>query len=225
MPSSPESSGDRVAEPRPVAIEIVEEPIASLAEHAGVPNAFEVDRVLEVVAVDGGWSLTERTVAEPWMKDYDAVIGSAPDEWGSRFDLSSWGLLVARVGGRRAGGAVIAFDTPAVQMLRGERDLAVIWDLRVMPEFRRHGVGRALLMAADAWATTRGCTRLEIETQQINVAACALYARHGCELRSVDPRAYADHPDEIQLIWSKPLGPDARSGDDHTGTAASRGCG
>ena len=104
-------------------------------------------------------------------------------------------------------------------MLGGGRDRAVVWDLRIAPEHRRQGVGRALLRAADEWARARGCTCLEVETQQINVAACARYARHGFRLRAVDPRAYADHPDEIQLIWTKALLPPAASPEGRSGRA------
>jgi hypothetical protein len=42
---------------------------------------------------------------------------------------------------------------------------------------------------------------LKIETQNSNVAACRFYAREGCQLRGIHPGAYADFPDEIQLLW------------------------
>lgn len=149
--------------------------------------------------------LTELPVAAPYVKDYDAIAKNAPSRWPLRFDVSKWGLLVARHDGARVGGAVVAVDTPGVQMLDDRHDVAVLWDIRVAPDFRRQHVGSVLFGAAEAWARTRGCHELKVETQNINVPACRLYARSGCTLETVDPFAYRDFPGEIQLIWSKVL--------------------
>ena len=185
------------------------EPIDELARHGDTPIAFEVTTVLDIELVHSGLRgllLTERTVERPWVKDYDAVEGG-PARWASRFDVRNWGLLGAYNEGRRLGGAVIAFDTPNLHMLRGRRDLAVLWDLRVAPDARRSGTGAALFRASEVWARQRGCTALEVETQQINVPACRFYTAMGCTLAAVDRNAYADLPDEVQLIWHRQLEP------------------
>jgi GNAT superfamily N-acetyltransferase len=119
--------------------------------------------------------------------------------------VSTWGFLVARIDGRRVGGAAIAFDTPGVAMLDGRRDVAVLWDIRVAADARGAGVGSALFREVEAWARVRGCSRLEVETQNINVPACRFYARQGCTLGAVNRSAYPDLPHEIQLIWFKDL--------------------
>lgn len=54
-----------------------------------------------------------------------------------------------------------------------------IHDLAVLPEFRGHGVGRALLQAAEDHARRRGCCRLTLEVLASNVGARALYRRVG----------------------------------------------
>ena len=172
--------------------------------------AFEVDRVLELSVRDrglGGIVLTERPLAVPYTKSYDDVAGERPTRWWRRFDLANWALFAARTAGERAlvGGAVVAFDTPGVQMLEGRRDLAVLWDIRVAPAHRGRGVGRALFRAAESWASARGCRRLKIETQNVNVAACRFYAAQGCELGAIDRFAYPALPDEAQLLWYKEL--------------------
>jgi hypothetical protein len=46
---------------------------------------------------------------------------------------------------------------------------------------------------------------MEIETQNNNVAACRFYAKQGCILSSINPDAYPDFPDEVQMIWRKLL--------------------
>jgi GNAT superfamily N-acetyltransferase len=156
----------------------------------------------------GGILLAERPVDVPWTKDYDATDGG-PGRWASRFDVNSWGLLGAYDDERRIGGAVIAFDTPELHMLRGRRDLAVLWDLRVVHDARGSGAGAALFRASEAWARERGCSALEVETQQVNVPACHFYAQMGCSLAAVDRYGYADLPEEAQLIWRRQLDPDA----------------
>ena len=184
---------------------------ASLATHAGVSIAFEVDRVLDVTAPYGGlgwFVLVERRLAVPYRKDYDAHDGG-PADWPRRFDLTNWGLFAAHDGGTLVGAASVAFDTPGVDMLEGRRDLAVLWDLRVAPEARGRGVGTALFRAAEAWAAARGCRHLKVETQSVNVPACRFYARAECVLGAVHRFAYSDLPDEAQLLWYKALTPPA----------------
>lgn len=190
-------------------IQIRTESIADLDQHREISIAFEVSAVFSVELIAsglGGLILHERAVDNPWVKDYDAT-GRGPSTWPSRFDVSRWGLLGAYEHDRRVGGAVIAFDTPKLHMLRGRRDLAVLWDLRVNHDSRRSGAGAALFRAAEAWAREHGCSAIEVETQQTNVAACRFYARMGCSLAAVDRFAYANLPDETQLIWRADLGP------------------
>jgi GNAT superfamily N-acetyltransferase len=189
-----------------MAIEVTEEPAAALAELARIPISFVVRSVFDVVDDADGFALTERPLAAPYVKDYDAISGEGPTRWADRFDLSNWGFLAARVDGRHVGAAAVAFDTAGVDMLEGRRDLAVLWDLRVVPEARGEGVGSALFRAAEAWARVRGCVQLKIETQNINVPACRFYAGQGCMLGAVNRSAYPELPDEIQLLWYKDLG-------------------
>lgn len=192
--------------------EVAEESIAAAPELADIPISFEVETVFDVSARDGGLGgliLSERRLDVPYVKDYDVSEGENPAEWAERFDLSNWGLIGARSDGVRVGGAVVAFDTRGVNMLEGRRDLAVLWDIRVSPEARGRGVGAALFRAAEAWAASRGCGRLKIETQNINVPACRFYARQGCELGAINRFAYREIPDEVQLLWYKALSPPA----------------
>jgi len=185
-----------------------EEPVSSLADYGRLPMCFRVERILEVSAIDGGLgglTLTERGVDLPYVKDYDAIAGNAPACWADCWDLSNWGVLSCLVRGCRVGGAVLAFDTEGVDMLEGRRDLAVLWDLRVHPDHRGKGVGRALFRAAEAWARAHGCRQLKAETQNINVPACRFYAKQGCVLKAINQLAYQHCPDETQLLWYKDL--------------------
>ena len=196
-------------------VEVLDEPITALAEYTRIRTAFEVTCIFDVADSGDGsgeFMLTERSVDVPYVKDYDAINGGSPAGWATRFDVSDWGLFVARIEGHHIGGAVVAFNTPGLTMFDGQGNPAVLWDIRVSPEARGQGVGSALFEAAAAWAKARGCRQLQIETQNINVPACRFYARQGCVLAAVHRFAYPDLPDEIQLLWQKELcdGPTSR---------------
>ena len=181
---------------------------AALTEHGKISIAFAVDRILEVTLADGGlggMSLTETAVADPYVKDYDAIEGEGPARWAERFDVSNWGLIVAWLNGARVGGAVIAFRTADLHMLGGRDDVAVLWDIRVAPQHRGAGVGSALFRSAASWAGAQSCRWLKIETQNINAAACRFYQRMGCTLGAIDRFAYPELPAEVQLLWWKAL--------------------
>ena len=195
-------------------IDLSEAPITSVADLKEVSVAFNVDRICDVMPVgngSGGFTLLERTIDIPYVKDYDRIDGEGPTQWASRFDITNWGFIRAQSQGRLVGGAVIAFNTPGVIMLERRKDLAVLWDIRVSPEVRERCVGSALLRAAEAWAISTGCTRFKVETQNINVAACRFYEQHGFVLRTVDRFAYPGLPGEIQLLWYKDLSPQPTS--------------
>ena len=192
----------------PMTLVVTEEPMAALPEYARVPIIFTVDRVLDVTNRDdglGGFALSERRLEVPYEKDYDAIAGDGPLQWGRRFDLSKWALFTARFADRIVGGATVAFDTPGLTMLEGRSDLAVLWDIRVAPDARRQGVGSELFQRVEAWAQFRGCRQLKIETQNINVRACRFYERQGCRLQAVNRAVYPEPPEEIQLLWYKDL--------------------
>lgn len=188
-------------------VHVVEESPAALADYARVPIRFVVRGVLDVTrGAEGGWRLTPHALPVPYVKDYDTT-GSAPLDWPRRFDLSTWGILAAMAGRQRVGGAVIAFDSTDVHLLEGRRDLALLWDLRVAPEARRSGVGEKLVNAVERWARARRCRALDVETQNTNVPACRFYERLGFTLRDARAGVYPGLPDEIQLLWRKPVAP------------------
>jgi inorganic pyrophosphatase/GNAT superfamily N-acetyltransferase len=184
-----------------VPVEVREEPISTLPQHAEIPIAFTVERVCDIEDGPGGFAFTERVLDAPYVKDYDEH--ETPMQWATRFDVSKWGLLSAFGAGQRVGGAVVAVDTPGLNLLHGRTDLALLWDIRVGPEYRKGGIGSALFRAVEGWARARGCRELKVETQNVNVPACRFYQRQGCHLTAVYRDAYPLLSNEIQLLWSK----------------------
>ncbi len=192
-----------------MSVRIEEEPMSRLDAHGGVPIAFLVERILTVSVIDGGLggiTLAELNVDSPWVKDYDAIKGEGPTRWPKRFDTSNWGLIAAYEDEIRIGGAVVAFNSPGLEMLDGRRDLACLWDLRVQPDSRSTGVGATVFRAVEGWSRRRGCRTLKVETQNINFPACRFYARMGCSLGAINRFAYPGLPEETQLLWFKELG-------------------
>ena len=90
-----------------------------------------------------------------------------------------------------------------VRVTKSWNDFALIDDFAVDVKFRRRGVGRALIQRSIAWARERGFPGLTLETQDINVPACRLYASCGFELHGFDTHLYKalGLPDEMALFW------------------------
>ena len=178
-----------------------------LPRHATISIAFTVDRVVDLDTLAVGSDPTvmqDLPVAVPYQKDHDAIQSNDPASWPLRFDLTNWGLIGAYDGTRRIGGAVLAFDTPGLDLLFRERDV-LLWDLRVAPDRRGQGVGTALFAAAVSWARRRESPRLLVETQDTNPAACRFYVAQGCTLVGLTRGAYRELPAETQLLWAKSL--------------------
>ena len=190
-------------------LRIVEESAEALEAYGEVPIVFEVKTELKVELVGqnglGGIRLVEEKVTPPFIKDYDGDEEGPPARWQRQWDLSNWAVISAFDGEKRVGGAVLAFDTEALNFLEGRNDLAALWDIRVAQDFRGLGLGAKIFERTESWSRERGCALLKIETQNINVAACRFYASQGCRLGSINPYAYRDYPDEVQLIWYKDL--------------------
>ncbi len=176
---------------------------SDLQHYASVPMRLLVESVLEVESVDGGLGglrLVERAVASPYLKDYD-LDGGGPLDWPQQFDLGDWHLVLALEGERVVGGAASMPGTPG----GGLGDVATLWDIRVAPNSRRRGIGRALLEDARESARARGFVALLVETQNVNVGACRFYQRAGADLVAIDRLAYLGQPGvehEVRLDWA-----------------------
>ena len=179
----------------------------AIPQYKQISIAFEVKSIFRLDLIDGGLGgikLREEKVVPPYIKDYDAYEDGGPERWPRRFDTSNWGIFFALDGTHSVGRAVVAFNTPGVHMLAGRTDLAVLWDLRVDPDFRRCGIGTELFKYAADWSRKRGCKQLKIETQNVNVPACRFYAKQGCRLGEINRYGYIGQPEiahEVMLIW------------------------
>jgi len=174
-----------------------------------VPSAFTVRAVLECEPIEGGLGgivLRERRVT-PYPKPAYGPE-DVPARWACEHSLATWGLFLAKDGGKAVGGAAVAPPSVRLAGIEHRQDAAWLFDIRVAEDCRRQGVGRALVAACAAWAKGKGFRYLVIETQNVNVPACRLYAACGAELIEIRRFGYAHCPEvasETMLIWQLAL--------------------
>jgi ribosomal protein S18 acetylase RimI-like enzyme len=187
-----------------MSVEIRREDHRALSAYADIAIGYDVREALETPVV--GRVLQYRVVSPGYRKDYDAIPGNHPRDWATRFAVDRAEFIAAYAHGERVGGAVAVVDPSDVARLGGADSLALLWDLRVAPEARGRGVGRAILAAMEQRIREIGLAGVAVETQDINVAACRLYADSGYHIKRVDANAYAELPGETQIIWTKLFG-------------------
>jgi streptothricin acetyltransferase len=179
------------------------------ALYDGIPTWFEVKSMFRVEAVEaglGGFKLVKEEVVEPFIRDSNSQHEDHPTHWASHFDIGRWRIFLATDDvGQHVGGAAVALDAPVYPMDRFQRqDLAVLWDLRVHPEYRKQGIGSQLFKYAVDWARSKGYGQLGMETNSSNVAACRFYARQGCEFGAIHRFGYIGVPEVAHyamLLW------------------------
>ncbi|HEY3331417.1 MAG TPA: GNAT family N-acetyltransferase [Capsulimonadaceae bacterium] len=178
--------------------------VNDVSEYASIPIRFTVSKRMRVTETSGCIDLNPEPVT-PWEKNYDSLKCETPFAWRKNWDTSNWRLWIARLGDIPIGGAVVAWDTPGLEMLSIRPDSSCLWDLRVVPEYRRQGIGQALFRRAASWSAAQGAKVMIVETQDINVPACHFYESNGCTLIGLNEYAYSPDLDETQLIWELPL--------------------
>jgi ribosomal protein S18 acetylase RimI-like enzyme len=185
-----------------VSVEIRREDFRSLGAYGEISTAFDVrEALLTPIARDG--ALEYRVVSPSYQKDYDVIPSNHPRDWPTRFAVDRAEFIAAYSHGKRVGGVVAVVEPSDVARLGGENPLALLWDLRVTPEARGRGVGHALLAAVEARGRELDIPGVTVETQDVNVAACRLYAGAGYGISSVDANAYDGFPGETRIIWTK----------------------
>jgi ribosomal protein S18 acetylase RimI-like enzyme len=84
-------------------------------------------------------------------------------------------ILLARNGEAISGSVMVGFD--------GHRGW--VYYLAVAPEEQRQGLGRALMLAAEAWLHERGAPKIQLMVREDNMAATAFYAALGYDVQPV----------------------------------------
>jgi GNAT superfamily N-acetyltransferase len=88
-------------------------------------------------------------------------------------------ILVAESGGAVVGFATVLARVPCTELDDPPGEHAVVTDLVVRADFRRRGIGEALLREAERWARAAGAAELRVGVLSANRAAGRLYRRAG----------------------------------------------
>lgn len=96
----------------------------------------------------------------------------------------SVGLLIAEIGGQLIGFVHLILCEARPIPIFAQRWYAMIDNLGVKEEFRRFGVGRALMEQAHQWALAKGASSIELNVFEFNQDAIAFYCRLGYETLS-----------------------------------------
>lgn len=98
---------------------------------------------------------------------------------------------------------VVKFDGRVIGyyivLYRQATELARLYSLAVDPEFRRRGVGRLLLDAAEDDADARFCLFMRLEVKTDNIAALKMYHHAGYYDMEIRPEYYEDDSDALVL--------------------------
>jgi ribosomal protein S18 acetylase RimI-like enzyme len=161
-----------------------------------IDTAFETDAVFDLVIDARRIALVERRLARPLTKRYSIREVFAP--W------ASWGRgWVAEAAAGAEPPAIRGFATVEHEAWHAR---LVLWFLYIAPEWRRRGVGRALLGEVEAHGRSIGASHVWLETSNVNVPGIAAYERLGYSLCGADQFYYGDYmPGETALYLAKSL--------------------
>ena len=124
-----------------------------------------------------------RSVQVQYPRDHQTLV----DDWTQRD-----GLLVAELDSQLIG----------YISLKKNEQLKITWatDLAIKRKFRRQGIGTALVISAQEWATKNSSRRLILEMQPKNYPAIQMAKKLGFELCGYNDHYYANN--DIALFFS-----------------------
>jgi ribosomal protein S18 acetylase RimI-like enzyme len=150
------------------------------------PYVWQMDRSFE----KGQWVVSFREVRLPRAAKVDYPIPA--DILQSELAQRS-GLLVASIENEPVG--YVGIKANAVT------NTAWVMDLVVKEEMRRKGIGSALVLAAQEWASQRDLLRMILETQSKNFPAIRLALKLGYEFCGYNDQYYATR--DIALFFAR----------------------
>jgi ribosomal protein S18 acetylase RimI-like enzyme len=124
------------------------------------------------------------------LVSYPRATSSLADEWS-----------------RRAGMLLASVETGIAGYIRSNDNYIPqttwITDLAVIPAIRRQGVGSALILAVQAWASERGSRQIVLETNSKNIAGIRLAQKLGFDFCGYNDHYYLNQ--DIALFFGRAL--------------------
>ncbi|MFF7090878.1 GNAT family N-acetyltransferase [Streptomyces rubradiris] len=167
-------------------------------------SSFTTGTVFQVTATDEGFALREVPVEPPLTKVFpeDEADGDEGDGDGDEGDgdggVDSRTFVAQGASGGLAGFVAVSYS--------GWNRRLIIEDIKVAPEHRGKGVGRALMGLATDFARERGAGHIWLEVTNINAPAIHAYRRMGFAFCGLDTTLYDGTPSrgEQALYMSMP---------------------
>jgi ribosomal-protein-alanine N-acetyltransferase len=82
---------------------------------------------------------------------------------------------------------------------------AHVTNVAIMPEYRKTGRGRRLMLAMMRHAVKRGAERMTLEVRESNTVARQMYAGLDFEQNGFRPRYYSDTGEGALLLWNNDI--------------------
>jgi len=173
-----------------MSIEIREVKYDQLGDYEQIQMIVEITSLYQLVLLDNGLKGITFNEVPVSHRINDPSTGEGPKEWAQMFNLENWGFFIAYDKNLPVGAIALAYKTEGCKMLAYRDDLVVVWDIRILPEYKKLGIGSRLFSLTEDWAKSRGCKLLKVETQNNNVNACKFYAKQGFTLGEISKYAY-----------------------------------
>ena len=135
-------------------------------------DAAEAEKVARLIAEFGAWFGNQAPAEDEIRASVERIMTAGDGEY-----------LLGAVGGEAVGVCQVRFRW---SVWKSAED-CWLEDLFVREEARRSGLGRALVEAALERAGERGCKRIELDVNEDNAAARALYEACGFETEPKPP--------------------------------------
>jgi ribosomal protein S18 acetylase RimI-like enzyme len=134
----------------------------------------------------------QQTYQEQFPAQDFAHLGRTVEQYLTK-DTPLWWVDVAGAGEMAKLSATLAASSSpvaclwagnAIDQVKGDRH-AHIFLLYVIPEYRRQGIGKALMQYVENWATQRGDRQIGLQVFQSNQPALNLYTQLGYQTQSL----------------------------------------
>lgn len=173
--------------------------IEHLEEYQSIPM---IKKFSSLITFDEQNNLKETPVKK---QEIDLAAEEDINEWKQLFPINTSGIFVLTKDEKMIAGVIVLTHAPKIHLLENNLDNAILWDIRIDPQYQGLGLGKKLFNLACDYAKNQQCKALIIETQNNNPKAIKFYQHMGASLYKTKEHAYPEQPDEVQILFKKEL--------------------
>lgn len=123
------------------------------------------------------------------------------DLWKDILNEETTEIIVIEKNNEYVGGVITVTHSPKVNMHKNDMTNAVLWDIRVHPNYQKRGIASKLLNKSIEFSKKMNCKSLLIETQNNNPKAINFYTKNKAYLHEINKGVYESLLGETQLIF------------------------